>query len=411
LGRLISVVKQAYPHASDRQGSSFRLFPPQFSLTKHYCYDKLRPIDNVGRGVLTDVFPSFLWQFRRPLAKLGGQFAHSLGEEAADTALAARIVTAYRKAAQTDVGDKTNIWLEYFAAHNAETHRILAEGTVEEVGVLLRDPSTSDFFYGFDGPTATDVRNSKEQFSRDMTTRYVYECLLSFAEALGAVRIDNPETAGSNKIRAVDDLLDLIDAALGVKIRFPNPFRDECGVTSTRGVVSHRAALALYEAWRILEVVGGDKAARIVEIGAGLGRNAFFARQMGATNYAIVDLPTTNVAQAYFLGRTVGQDAVSLYGEQRDDAFVTIMPPDQFLNSSGRYDLAVNIDSMTEFSKDTAVGYLEHISRSCDAFLSINHEANDFAVRNLVAEIRPKPATSRSLCWIRQGYVEELSRF
>lgn len=352
----------------------------------------------------------FFWQFRRPLSRLGGTFGTSDGESDDDLDLIRRVTATYRRAVGTEVGSTANIWLQHFAGHNAETHRALAEGPIEQVCAILRDPAASDLFWGFDGPTAIDLQSAQEPFSRAMTERYVYDALTSLAESLGAVRVENPEALRDGVPVEADGLLDAIDDALAVKIQFPNPFRGEVGLRTSRGIVSHRAAMALYQAWRIFDLVERNPDARILEIGAGLGRNANFAHQIGARNYTIVDLPTTNVAQGYFLGRTLGADAVKLYGEDRE-AYASIMPSEHFLAGTERYDLVANIDSMTEFSEDTARAYLTQVAARSTAFLSINHEANHFRIRDVLASVRPGIRTTRTPSWIRQGYVEEFAVF
>jgi hypothetical protein len=141
-------------------------------------------------------------------------------------------------------------------------------------------------------------------------------------------------------------LLALIDLGLGHRIVFPNPFPGEIGLASSRGIISYRAIQAIYQAWRVYNLVKGNRDARIVEVGAGLGRTAFYAATFGLHNYTIVDLPLSSVAQGYFLGRTLGPDAICLYKEQRSG--IAILPPSKFLNSDDRYDVLLNADSLTE---------------------------------------------------------------
>ncbi|MDX8468924.1 hypothetical protein RFM26_24755 [Mesorhizobium sp. VK23B] len=50
------------------------------------------------------------------------------------------------------------------------------------------------------------------------------------------------------------------------------------------------------------------KAPQVMDIGGGLERTAYYAKPVRFLIY----LPTTSVAQAYFLGRTLGNAAVSL---------------------------------------------------------------------------------------------------
>ena len=161
-------------------------------------------------------------------------------------------------------------------------------------------------------------------------------------------------------------------------------------------VVVPRAVDALYQAWRVSRLVGSRKeTARVVEIGGGLGRGAFYARAFGVRDYTLVDLPLTAVSSAYYLGRVLGPDAIVCFGEGTGDSDrrIKLLPP------------ALNVDSLPEVGRETAQRYLAEIASHARLFLSINHEAGDFTVRELLGETEQ---TQRVRAWIRPGYVEEL---
>ena len=169
---------------------------------------------------------------------------------------------------------------------------------------------------------------------------------------------------------------------------------------------------ALYQAWRIKKLLNGIQNPRVLEIGAGLGRTAFYANELGIKNYTIVDLPITMVAQAYYLGRALGEENICLDGEQFDDDQnrVRIVVPETFFAEDKTYDLIINADSLTEMDFDVAQSYWNKIKVSTKIFLSINHEANKFRVRDLFIEDSNSLIVHRGLYCMRKGYVEELIR-
>jgi hypothetical protein len=116
-------------------------------------------------------------------------------------------------------------------------------------------------------------------------------------------------------------------------------------------------------------------------------------------------LPLTSVAQGYFLGRTLGPGAISLFKEARSS--IAILPPSAFLNSDDRYDVVLNADSLTELNREEASAYCAAFRDRANIFLSINHEINPFTVRELYAAVAG-PSVSRSPYWMRGGYVEEI---
>lgn len=328
-----------------------------------------------------------------------------------DHALVNRVATAYQAAMSTPVGGTDSIWLDFFAKANEPTHEVLSSGDSERIAAMLRNPAESMLFYGFDNLSAAEAEQNADPGWQQWLHIFTYSNLLKLAEAVGVVRLDNPEVpyqegAASASIEA---LIKGLDDVFGFQIEFPNLFAGEIGLETSRGVASYRAVQALYQAHRIRELLGGELAdARVLEIGAGLGRTALYARKGGIAHYSIVDLPLTNVAQGYFLGQTLGEDAVCLWGENR--AGVKITPPSAFLQGEESYDLVVNFDSLTELSPVTAAEYFDAIASRSKRFLSINHEHNSFTVRDLYRERRIVPV-SRMPCWVRRGYVEELITF
>ena len=231
---------------------------------------------------------------------------------------------------------------------------------------------------------------------------------------MGAVLYENPE-AGAFKYGSLppDSLLAAIDQRLGVTLKFPNPFPDEFGLVSARGVIAIRAVHAIYQAWRIQELVRGIPNPRVVEIGGGLGRTAFYSSLLGVKDYTIIDLPFTAVSQGYFLMRTLGMENVILHGESgAPESNIKLLQPSAFFEGTDKVDLIVNVDSMTELDRPTADRYWRQIKRRSMQFLSINHEANPFTVKEIAEADEGSVVTWRRYPYpLRKGYVEELFIF
>ena len=151
-----------------------------------------------------------------------------------------------------------------------------------------------------------------------------------------------------------------MDERIGLKLRFPNPFPDEFGLISSRGIIGERAIHAIYQAWRIRELMSGIPNPRVIEIG-GLGRTAFYSWQFGVKDYTIIDLPFTAVSQGYYLMRTLGPENVILHGESGLDPRSSCCNLRLFFENAAKVDLIVNVDSMTEVDRQTADRYRSHI--------------------------------------------------
>lgn len=342
--------------------------------------------------------------YHRPIEQTSGSPAVTGQTPSDDAALISRIMTSYRTACEIEIGDKDSFWQTDFARIKRPDHDVLLGGNHDAVTTLLRNPARSRLFMGFD--ELHDHTGLPEHGIAHVISHHgwIYDALLRLAEAIGARRLNYPETLGPGPVApAAEEILSDIDRVVGFRVTFPNPFPGEIGLLTSRGVASFRSVQSLYQAYRIHELVGTD--ARVMEIGGGLGRTAFYASRFGIRNYTIIDLPMTNVAQGYFLGRTLGQDMVSLFGENQHG--IRILPPAEFLDTTDRYDLVVNVDSLTEMSRDTALAYCKAIHSRANKFLSINHECNPFTVREICATL-PMHSSTRTPYWLRRGYVDEV---
>jgi hypothetical protein len=358
------------------------------------------------RSAISGKGPPWVWVSHRPAEKTGGVLGISTAKEGVeDSDLVHRIISSYRKANETPLGSSDSMWLGPIADSRKTEYQTMQEGSHADITKMLRNPHQTHLFYGFDDLFASPFSGLASW--RHWIRQWIYDCLVRLAEAVGTVRLEHPEARSRDtNTLDVEDLLIGLDGAFGFKIHFPNVFPEEIGLLTARGVASYRAVQALCQTWRIFEIVRKRPSAKVLEIGAGLGRTAYFARQFGIENYTIIDLPLTGVAQAYFLGRVLGADALRLFGESSGGP-LAILPPSQFFETDDRYDLIVNVDSMTEMAASTAEDYWRAISMRSPIFLSINHEINKFTVREIVSST-PGLEVRRTPYWLRRGYVEEL---
>ncbi|TDK35191.1 hypothetical protein E2F50_13085 [Rhizobium deserti] len=331
-----------------------------------------------------------------------------------DESLVKRIITAYQGSFTGQHSTVESMWFTWIGPMKEPIHEALMEGDFPAVTEFLRDPSSSHLFQGFDNLVVQDDGSQlvPKYWARWMAG-WTYDALRRLTEAVGARPMAYPEGSGQagkagSGVPAPDELLRDLDDSFGFRIDFPNPFQNEVGIPTSRGTATYRAVHALYQAWRVKQLVEGKPDAKVLEIGAGLGRSAYYARKMGIKDYTLIDLHMTNVSQAYYLGTLCGYDSVILHGEDgaRADAF-KIMPPDFFLEGLETYDLIVNVDSFTEMSFAAASAYMYEIKKRARCLLSINHEANEFTVAQMVSEIGEE-CRSRTPSWIRKGYVEEV---
>lgn len=327
-----------------------------------------------------------------------------------DMDLIQRIRGAFRLADATPVGPPESMWLVPIAEMREGARETLLSGSDGDVAAMIRDPRETRLLYGFEYDDLYSIHAHAPPWHER-----VYDSLLRLAEAVGTVRLEYPEAPPHLRtaLRS-EDILAGLDEVFGFRILFPNVFPAETGLATERGVATFRSIWSLYQAWRCASLVKANTSARILEIGGGLGRAAYYMRQFGCQDYTIIDLPMTGVAQGYFLGRTVGTAPLRLYGEDRPGT-TRVLPPASFMESDERYDLIVNVDSLTEMAYSTASDYFRKSSELTSTFLSINHEYNPFTVKYIIDMnsdgLASTAIRSRAPCWLRRGYVEEVVRF
>ena len=318
-----------------------------------------------------------------------------------DSIFSHRIAKSYRLQKSNFDGHKGSFWSS-IESKNDDIDAALNSEDFNTLARILSDPVKTELFYGMD-----ILYSSSDTVSpATAPVELIRNSLYFLGEATGAIGISNPEANG-RRVGNLDleDLLGKIEEITQIPIEFPNPFDGEYGLPSTRGMISHRAILGIYQAWRTLALtrIYGN---RVLEIGGGTGRAAYYARRAGILDYTIVDIPMTSVAQATWLGEVIGPQNIELLGEEQSANNIKLVDQQKLIKSGKNFDLVVNVDSMTEMALQVATDYVDYIVSHSKTFLSMNHEVNHFKVCDLPG--LGKFQQSRNYCWIRPGYVEEI---
>jgi hypothetical protein len=315
-----------------------------------------------------------------------------------------RLRASYRISLEGFVPETSVIWSDNsFISLRQSVHDALI-GERNDLADLLANPKTTNLYYGVDN-LALNIPAGKDQADAEAIARLAD--LQRLGVALGILRLWNPGGGSSNPmmkpqepLRNADELVSQLPEAFD----FPSPFPGEIALTTCRGPATHRAIQAIYQAHRLGQIARLLKGHHCLEIGAGMGRTAYYGYRLGLHDYTIVDLPTALVGQACFLAATLGEGVISLPGEEPGSR-IKLRPPKWIDETTEQFDIALNVDSLTEMSDFYARKYVEFIRANSRSFLSINHEANDFTARDAMGDL----FSSRHLYPMRDGYVEELA--
>lgn len=337
-----------------------------------------------------------------------------------DVDLANRLAAAYRASAQ--LGDLGPVWEPLLQGPQARFAAALQSGDHAALAVELAAFGRSEAAQGFFGGAGQHRKCTDDPAFAQLLAVWTYDKLLSLAEAVGAIRVELPETgawAESPGLPALN-LWDRIERHLGIDLSPPDHVGGYLGIAAGDHVIQMRIVEAIYAAYRLKQICEQRGVGRVCEIGAGAGLTAYYAALFGIADYVIIDLPTLNAVQAYLLcGSRIG-GSVGLGGEDEAGKTIRILPPDGFAElPQGSIDILYNQDSFPEIDRAAALQYLRTATDlDVPIFLSINQEAHlpagsnhQLSVPELVAQVGTYRQVSRHRHWLRQGYLEELYEF
>ncbi len=347
-----------------------------------------------------------------------------------DVAIAKRLLAAYEAAVRgappqpEPSSSRFDLW-SMIETRQARFESILDRGDARELAAYLCNVSRHDASQGLEQGDIGYDRIVGDRSYRGLVALTVKDALVSLAEAVGALAVENPEQGSFGKNIRLDsgELAARVAARLGIDITPPDVDGGLLKIDTGRGLFGGRDVNAIYTAHLVRQTLRELPSPRICEIGGGSGRVAYWTRRMGPATYTIVDLPRINVLQGYYVLKSLPWDEVSLCGEPLAKAAsrrLRILPTQAIADlGDGSFDLVLNQDSFPEMSPDTVTDYLRWIRRCCDgSLMSINHESKPaygdglrhVSVPEAVDDVGGFELTHRFPYWMRKGYVVELHR-
>jgi len=278
----------------------------------------------------------------------------------------------------------------------------------------LDNPHEYNIFYGFDDNCKILHENSGFNF----IFRYsipIIDKLISFCEFLGILRLDYPENIKQQYHNLnIEKLITEIEKKINIKLKFNNPFPGEKGIKTSRGILQAREIQAIYQAFKIKEILKNKKYKKknVLEFGGGMGRTAYYCYRFGIKNFTLVDLLIPKICQINYLSRIIQEKKIILNPKKNDfkKENIKIISPEFLFMNTLKFDLVFNSDSFTEIDLINQNKYKKYILKNSKIFYSINHENNKFRVRDFFKKINSLNY-SRNLYWLRKGYVEEIFKF
>lgn len=342
-----------------------------------------------------------------------------------DVQLCERLLAAHKRVIEHRPQEVATegMWSWIFDQRQQDLARAVDGDDPRALAEMMASMFTEDFVLGMaPGPL---IQQTNSRLGSRAWGLKCLDGLASLGELLGVVAVENPEQgrAGLAFQAGLDDYFTALEKELGFEIDFPQ-VGAAAGLAVGGRLVTPDTPDQIYAALRLDQAIksesgrlnGGGAEPRIVEIGGGYGAMCYwFAKcRPDFASYTIVDLPVVNILQGYFLGRALGADRISLYGEP--GAQIRIIPNFALGDVDTPFEILVNKDSMPEMPSDAMNEYLEWGAVNCTGlFYSYNQEAAmDFlgeqqgVVHKAVARLDGFERLRRERAWVREGYVEEL---
>lgn len=335
---------------------------------------------------------------------------------APDTALAERVIKAFQGVARVDAGP---VWEVLVRDKQGNLETWLEHGSVHELSQDLSCLGRSEAAQGFFGGAGQHAKCERDPAFAKLLAAWIYDKLLSLAEAVGVVRLELPETGpwGETLKLSPVELWNRIEGKLGIELSPPDHVGGCLGIRAGDNIIQMRVLEAIYAAFRLRQLSEQRGFKSVCELGAGAGLTAYYAILLGVEEYTIIDLPTMNAVQGYMLGGSRIGDHVALRGEESHGKRVHILPPEAFSSLPLKaFELLYNQDSLPEIEHEAAISYLRDAARlNIPIILSINQEAHlptvdgyQASVPELIAEAGGYGLSSRHRHWLREGYLEEI---
>ena len=324
--------------------------------------------------------------------------------EAAMPAPRPDLIPAIRAAWVETAPDADPLWRDFADA--------LSRGDDDAAAAEMAGLGRSPIATGFLGGTRQHERARSRPFA-DRLARWTYDKLVSLAEAVGVLPLENPENGdwGLNGVAEPADLFRDVQAALDADLRPPAAIGGYLGIDVGGGVILHMRMLdSIHAAWRLRQLAGTlglGAGARIAEVGAGAGLTAFYAARLGIGSYRLFDRPQLAAVQSYMLEGS--GHAVSRHGQT--PGMLSLLPTDAFAAlEPGSVDILFNADSLPAMGDAGITHFADARRLGIRHVLSINQEAalpGQTSVAESMRRAGGYRLASRHRHWLRVGYVEE----
>jgi hypothetical protein len=319
------------------------------------------------------------------------------------------------------LGNQSGLWGEIVNEQSVLSDILNSSDSSELAKYLNSAPSKAISRGILQGDLETEILKSSRKY-RDLAAKITRRRLEAILEAQGYKSILNPEQGRWEGIseRELESGLNNLENDLGFSLSLPNIFAGLFEISLGANRFNQVDLMSLSSALTVRKVMSADSLRRIVEIGGGSGRFAYYCLKLGLGPINIIDLPHVLILQYWYLSKALPASKIRfMHSSDSSNADILLVPNSQMRSiDSKQIELVFNQDSFAEMPLDVVNQYLDWIAFNKSSLIfSINHESkpylshgseqqiNVFEVLSLDSRFK---LISRELDWVRRGYVKSI---
>lgn len=391
---------------------------------------RLTALETQSRQLSSGVLPRHRYQWAHHADEIPSRidygFIPHIEPSLADYEICERLLRYFRACSNSPEilqKEKKDVWRDLEDNMHQDFLDCLHNNDSKRLAAYLCNMASNNATHGLSQGAQTTTVLQQNLAARERVASLYFDRIVCLAEMMGCLPVEQPEQGrfGENIKCLVDEVVQLIESEMGFPILPPQIEGGLFGLKLRDGILAQRDIFALEAALRLKSITEFTGLSAVGEIGAGIGKAAFWSWKMGVRDYSIFDLPYVSVISAFYLIKALPLKSVVLYGEREIESknAIKIYPHWCFKDTARkRIEIILNQDSFPEMDDAIVLDYLQTMKwTGVKYFLSLNQEGME---RSMSFErkqgrvcvwtdrVQGFQRIHRTKAWTRPGYVEEL---
>ena len=321
------------------------------------------------------------------------------------------------------LGNQPGVWGEIQNKQSSLSDILKSSNSTELAKYLNSAPSNPIGRGILQGDLETELLKRSRKY-RNLVAKITRRRIEATLEAQGYKSILNPEQGQWEEISEgeLERMLSNFEKDLGFSLSLPNIFSGLFEVSLGPNRLNQVDLMSLNSALTVRKFMSDKSIKRIVEIGGGSGRFAYFCLKLGLGPIYIIDLPHVLILQYWYLTKALPASKIRFnHSLDASSADIVLVPNSKMKSIDPKQmEMIFNQDSFAEMPLDIVKQYLDWIALNKSSLIfSINHESKPYLSHNGEQQINVFEVLSsdnrfellsRELDWVRRGYVKSIFR-